>query len=370
MHFSRSGIDQDSTHQIVRRSVTVQQWTELDLELPPEVRRALEDAVPEETRRKYDMWWGKAAGWCHASGRQVLPMSTQTLTTWVHHLTTVVSSRTGQPYSVASLNQAVTAIRTYHEAVKLSPPATREVRRLIRAHGGRQGREIKRSAIITPDQLLDVVRTPLCDPRQGDPVRALVGARNRFLALVSFNAWDRRSEFAAAELRHFGVADGVLRWRIPRSKTDQAGAGADVKMPATGDELCPVEAFSFWRAALAGRGIVDGRALRRISKTGKIGPSLSGDGVNEITKAVIKASGVFPDGVDGYGRTFTSHGWRASGFTAARRAGASGEATQKHGRWKTDMSQTYDRAQDPVADNPMTAVHQARQMKEDTGSVT
>ncbi|MFI7278466.1 hypothetical protein [Streptomyces sp. NPDC049879] len=360
MYTRSNGISQDASNQIVVRKVAVPQWTDADLELPAEVRRKLADSVPEETRRKYDMWWGKAARWCQSHGRTVLPMSTQTMTTWVDFLTTVVSVRTGEPYAVASLNQAVAAIVSYHEAVEQSPPGTRQARELIRAHGASLGREVRRSSIITPDQLLDVVRLPQCNPRQDDPIRALVAARNRFMALVSFNAWDRRSEFVTANLNHFGVADQVLRWRFPKSKTDQAGKGADVFMPATGDELCPVQAFAFWRSALAGRGVNDGRALRRIDRWGHIYPALSGDGLNTLSKDLTKAAGCY---VDGWGRTFTSHGWRASGYSAAKRAGASAEAARRHGRWSETSGvpdRVYDRAQDPVQDNPMAAVTAAR----------
>lgn len=342
----------------------VPQWTDRDLELSPAVRAKLVAAVPEETRRKYDMWWGKAAAWCQTHGRVVLPMSTPTLTSWVEFLTTVVSARTGQRYSVASLNQAVAAIVSYHEAVEQSPPATRQARELIKVHGAEIGREVKRSAIITPGQLLDIVRLPQCDPAE------LAGARNRFLALVSFNAWDRRSEFAAALLPHFGVAQDegrtVLRWRFPKSKTDQAGKGEDVWMPATDDELCPAAAYTAWRDQLAAHGIHDGRALRRVDRWGNIGDGLSGDGINEITKALTEAAGCH---IDGFGRRFTSHGWRASGYTAAKRAGASGEAARRHGRWSAVSGvpeRVYDRAQDPVADNPMAAVAAARKKKEST----
>ncbi|MFJ4960217.1 hypothetical protein [Streptomyces sp. NPDC088739] len=324
------------------------------------MRAKLEAAVPTETRRKYDLWWGKANRWCLTESRSVLPMSTETMTTWVEWLTTVVSARTGQRYSVASLRQAVAAIVSYHEAVGESPPGTRQARELIRAHGASLGREVRRSAIITPDQLLTIVRLDECNPRHTNPVRALVGARNRFLAVVSFNAWDRRSEFAAADLPHFGAAGGTLRWFFPHSKTDQGGEGEEVFMPATGDDLCPVSAYAFWRAALAGRGVVDGRALRRIDKHGHVGPSLSGDGLNTISKNLAKAAGCY---VDGFGRKFTSHGWRASGYSAAKRAGAPAEASRKHGRWSPTSGipdRTYDRAQDPIADNPMAAVARAR----------
>lgn len=342
---------------MIHRDVAVPQWTDRDLELPPHVRAKLAD-IPKETRRKYDMWWGKASRWCQTHGRVVLPMATPTLTTWVEYLTTIVSARTGQRYSVASLSQAVSAIVSYHEAVSLSPPATRQARKLIAAHGAEIGREVKRSAIITPAQLLDVVRLDMCDPS------TLTGARNRFLALVSFNAWDRRSEFAAAMLVHFGVADDVLRWRVPKSKTDQAGKGEDVWMPATGDELCPVAAFLAWRDHLAAAGIRDGRALRRIDRWGNIGPGISGDAINQVSRQLTEKAGC---AIDGFGRRFTSHGWRASGYSAAKRAGASGEAMRRHGRWSETSGvpeKVYDRAQDPAADNPMAAVTRARLKKQ------
>lgn len=381
MYIRRSEAHRDTGSQIVRRPAAGQVQTDVPvLELPPHVRQALADSVPAETRRKYDMWFGKANRWCQvdpwavANGVTVLPMPSAAFTTWVQFLTTVVSDRTGQPYSVASLNQAVAAVVSYHEAVGESPPSTREARKLIRDHGARIAREVKRSAILTPDQILDVVRLDRCNPRRPGATAhdTLVAARNRFMVVVSFNAWDRRSEFAAAELPHFGVAeepvpdatDGrthrVLRWRFPKSKTDQGGEGADVFMPATGDDLCPVDAYGMWRAVLAGRGVVGGRALRSIDRWGNIGDGMTGHTINTLSKALVAEAG---HAIDGYGRTFTAQGWRASGYSAATRAGASAEAKRRHGRWSPTSGvpdRVYDRAKDPVSDNPMAAVTAAR----------
>ncbi|MFF9982854.1 site-specific integrase [Streptomyces erythrochromogenes] len=299
-------------------------------------------------------------------------MTTETLTEWVQHLTTVISDRTKNHYSVSSLEQALAAIRWLHKQAKQSAPDDTDARALIRAHGKRQsdgGRKIRRSAIVTPEQVADVVAQ--CD------IATLTGLRDRFIVVTSFSAWTRRSELSALNISDIGEDQGDLVIFFRSSKTDQAGQGEEVRLKPREDLLCPLTAWREYRAALAMHGIVTGRALRRIDRWGNIDPGkdsgyaagMSPATINDITKKLTAAAGC---DTDGFGRKVTAHGWRASGYSAAKKNGASSEAARKHGRWSERSGipdRVYDRAQDPHTENPMAAVPLVPAQRNDTADV-
>ncbi|MDH6711330.1 integrase [Kitasatospora sp. MAA19] len=334
-------------------------WADADHHLTPATREALVVAVPENTRRAYRNWWSQADQWCRANGRTTLPMTTETLTEWIHHLTRVVSERTGKPYAASSLDQAVAAVQSMHKIARHPRPDADDARTLIRAHSKRladAGRTTKKSAIVTDDQALDVAER--IDPN------TLTGARDRLLCALSYAAWTRRSELAALNLSDAWTTSSpkgvVVRFRS--SKTDQDGKGAELFLPATGDALCPHAALTAWRTILAERGVTDGRLLRKIDRWGNISAELHPGSVNDISKKLVGAAG---HDTDERGRTFTSHGWRASGRSAARAAGASAQAADEHGRWKpgSKAGEGYERDRGGLGDNPMSKVAESRRSR-------
>ncbi|MFF7995055.1 hypothetical protein ACFZDG_35460 [Kitasatospora xanthocidica] len=338
----------------------VSEWTDADHLLTERTREKLRAAVPAETFRAYQRWWRLAATWCATAGRVPLPMTPQTLTEFVRVLTDTISDRTKRPYSVASLEQAVAAVRAVHtQAGWDGMPGTTEARTLIRDHGARladDGRAEKQSAIVTADQALEIAES--CDPA------ALAGARDRVLISFSFAAWTRRSELAALTLVDVRVSTDPAKpgvyVRFRKSKTDQAGKGAEAFLPARGgDALCPLQAYRTWRTLLAERGITSGRLLRGVylarTPARQITDSIAPRTVNDISKRLVGAAGY---AVDEQGREFTAHGWRASGRSAARAAGASKESADRHGRWseKTNTGDRYERDRGELADHPMAKV--------------
>ena len=74
----------------------------------------LKRATAKNTDLAYARWWKLALAWCEQEQRTVLPMTAQTLAEFIGHLKRSTSPKTGKPYSPASLNQAVAAIRTAH----------------------------------------------------------------------------------------------------------------------------------------------------------------------------------------------------------------------------------------------------------------
>nr|BEK63596.1 hypothetical protein KPHV_08230 [Kitasatospora purpeofusca] len=110
-----------------------------------------------------------------------------------------------------------------------------------------------------------------------------------------------------------------------------------------------------WRGMLAEHGVTEGRLLRRIDRLGHISEKLHPGPVYDLSKRLVAAVGLEKDAE---GRVFTAHGWRASGRSAARDAGASAEAADRHGRWKpgSQTGRGYERDRGEYGDHPMVKV--------------
>ncbi|PVD04488.1 hypothetical protein [Streptomyces sp. CS014] len=292
------------------------------------------------------------ATWCVTNNRIALPMHHNTLTEFVRVLTDTVSARTGEPYSVSSLDQAVAAIRSVHTATGFDGmPGTTEARKLINAHGKQLRRRQRKSAVLDKiEQWEQVLAQKDCDPTTP------AGMRNRALVIYSLNLFTRRSELAQlhlsdvteitveAEDEHGRLHEvPALEVYFSHSKTDQKGEGTSSYLLARDDEFCPVKTHRAWIALLAQHGITEGHLMRGFNRWGNFTPSLSGDSINRLTKQILKAAGYL---TDPNGRTFTSHGWRASAYTVAKKHGATDEELHAAGRWspKSQAAKGYGRS--------------------------
>ena len=129
---------------------------------------------------------------------------------------------------------------------------------------------------------------------------------------IGFAGALRRSELAAIRVEDIEhTADGI-RLLIPRSKTDQDGAGPTLGMPR-GCRICPVEALATWMKAA---GIVEGPVFRPVKLGGTVvDAAMSGDAVGRVKRYAVRC------GLDR--ATFSGHSLRAGFITSAAEAGAS-----------------------------------------------
>ena len=66
--------------------------------------------------------------------------------------------------------------------------------------------------------------------------QGLAGTRDRALFLVGFAGAFRRSELVAIDVHHLRFEADCVEIHLPRSKGDQAGKGADVRLPRMRDQ--------------------------------------------------------------------------------------------------------------------------------------
>lgn len=327
---------------------------ELVSEQAPDRNRHLSDATAadlrrataENTDRAYARWWAMALAWCEQEGRTPLPMTAETIAEFIGYLKRSVSPKTGQPYSPASLDQALSAVRTAHfRAGFEGQPQSRAARDLIKVHRqdrARDGWRPRRAKPVT----LDVLRLLLaqCDPD------SLSGQRDAAVLILGYGLMGRRSELAAVTIDQVTVAEEWITVFIPLSKTDTNAQGEEIDIPrAIAPDIDAGAVVSSYLGALAERGVTGGHLLRRIDVWGNVGTSMTAASVNDIVKRLAKDAKLTD------AERTTAHGLRAGAPTDAAERGVPVPFIAEHGRWSKNSTQvlTYVRPADRRRNNPL-----------------
>ena len=291
------------------------------------------DAISDATRNAYLRDWAEFAAWCRGSGADpdALPVNPVLVAAW---LATLAGTHGG-----SALGRRVAAIAWHHRrrgaVFTAAHPVIRETLGGIRrAHP----RPVRPAAALTSVEIKKLIAT--CP---GD----LAGLRDRALLLVGFAGAFRRSELVAIDHAHLRFGATGVTIRIPRSKRDQEGRGADVTLPRMrGDDTCPVRALETW---LARAKIRRGPVFRGITRHGTIEDRLSPGGVRVILlrRAALAKLTVHPS------ERLSPHGLRAGLITEAYLAGAPDEQVAAHTR-HGDLAtmRGYRRRARITADNP------------------
>jgi integrase len=169
------------------------------------------------------------------------------------------------------------------------------------------------------------------------------------MVLLGFTGAFRRSELVSLDAEDLTLdpARG-LTVRLRRSKTDQAGAGADVQIPFGATQaLCPVRAIERWQAT---SGVREGALLRSVSRHGHVGGRLDGRDIARTLKAVCARAGIDATLISG-------NSLRAGMATSAAVAGRSDRAIMAQGRWTSrTMVDRYVRPADGWGEDAATGL--------------
>ena len=222
----------------------------------------------DATWRAYRHDWQRFVTWCESVDQTALPASPTTICAFI-------ATEADAGLAVATLTRRLAAIKVVHEGNQEpsahNAPVVREVMRGIRNR--QKGRlRPKKTPLIDTDmtQLVDTLDTS-----------TLAGTRDRALLLIGFAAALRRSELVGIDVEHLTFGPERLTLTIPFSKTDQAGKGTDIAVPAiTYSRYCPVKALKAW---LALSGITQGAVFRRLRR----GPSVGKDRLSDSTVAKL-----------------------------------------------------------------------------------
>lgn len=189
-----------------------------------------------------------------------------------------------------------------------------------------------------------------------------ISIRDRSMMLMGFSIAGRASE--VVNLRRGLItmhSDGMIV-RIPWSKTDQEGHGADVAVPKRESEVtCALRALEAWLteyALLLGRplelddyiyphllcpeGQYDGRII--IKK-----PSMTTSQYRQVVKKVAASIGLDP-------KLYAGHSLRRAFATEADKAGASRVQIMAQGRWLSDAVDEYISASKKIRDSALNCI--------------
>jgi len=255
-------------------------------------------ARAERTAEAYRSAFGSFCTWCQSNGvAEPFPASVEATVAYLSHM----ASSGRKP---ATIRLHVAAIAAAHRARGFEPPTNSEAARsTVKGIRRRLGTKPTRKAPVTADAMKKILRKVPAD---------LMGQRDRALLLIGFAAALRRSELVALRVLDLEWADEGVIVTIPRSKTDQEGAGHSVAIPS-GSKLKPVEALEAW---LTAAGITDGPVFRSIAKGGRVSPyGLTPQSVAAVVKVRAEAAGLDPT-------IFSGHSLRAGFVTSALAAGA------------------------------------------------
>lgn len=271
-----------------------------------DVRRYLENAKSENTRKGYERDFARFQAWCLDEGFSALPATPVTVARYAAAL-----ARAGK--KINTIRRPLAAIAHVHKERGLEVPTTHEaVKRTIAGIARTHGSAVSQAPPILPADLRAMVTA--CD------LETLRGCRDAAVLLVGFTMALRRSELVALNAEDLELHERGIVATIRRQKNDKEGKGMRKAVVLADDPtLCATLAVKRWlRISKRSSGplfctIVHGDHPRDTR--------LSGQGVNRIVKRYAEAAGLAEMG-------FSSHSMRAGFVTSAAKAGKSLDAIQ------------------------------------------
>ena len=289
-------------------SVVVDRGTGLTLRLVQDVADACADSRSPRTRALYARAWARFVAFCDAEGLEPMPALPTTVAAFV-------VSRYHEGAARNSIALELVAVSVAHtEAGHDSPRESRIVRRAwagLQRRYANDGATVRKAAAMTVDIVRAAVRATPATP---------AGIRDAALLLVLFAGALRRSELCDLDAEHVTLEDGGAWLFLPRRKTDQAGKGTRIFLPAgKSAAACPVAALRRW---IETTGITTGPLFRRVRRGGVLGTErLDPGSVARIVKHHVALQGLDA-------ATFSGHSGRSGYVTSAADAGVPMTAVQ------------------------------------------
>ncbi len=270
-------------------------------------------SIAPGTIETYKADWSDFAAWARGQGADpaVLPVHPVIVAAWL----AILAPSLGR----SALRRRVAAVAWHHRSLGQSwPSGHAAIRQTLAGIARSHPRPVRPAAALTSVEVKQLLAVCPQD---------LAGSRDRALFLVGLAGAFRRSELVGIDVEHLRFDAGSVIVRLARSKTDQAGEGADVALPRMRAETCPVQALEAWlRRAKIRRGPV----FRRITAAGTIEGRLTGDGFYKILRARAAAAKLTVDATE----RLSPHGLRAGLITEASLNGALDEQIMPHSRHK------------------------------------
>ncbi len=296
------------TRPIIERTISEGYQTPTDLEpveeptvpahLVDALRRNVEAARSDSTRRSYDGDWNRFVAWCKAEELAALSAEPQTVAAYATALE--VAGR-----KVSTIRRAMVAISQAHQlAGHDSPTADGRVREVLKGIARLAGVAQRQARPVLVEDLRAMVRA------LPDTLRSV---RDRAMLVVGLAGGFRRSELVGLDVADLDfVPEGVVV-TVRSSKTDQEGAGLRKGLPfGSNIETCPVRTLRAWLDVAS---IEEGPIFRTVTNAGEVTEGrASSIAVNRAVKRAARAAGLDPE-------VYSAHSLRAGLVTSAAKAG-------------------------------------------------
>lgn len=286
------------------------------------------ESISANTKKAYQSDYRQFENWCKASGAKSLPATPAIAAEYFSDM-----AKSGAKASTISRRRA--AIRLAHvSAGHADVTANALVQATLKG--------IKRSLGTAPDKKSPVLTNDV-KAMVGTLDNSLKGLRDKALLLIGFTAGMRRSELVGIDVEHIEECAEGIRLLIPRSKTDQEGAGRVIGVKrGTNPATCPVRALNNY---LSAAGVREGFIFRSINRHGQIGAGLSAQAVALVVKSAAAAAGLNPE-------AYSGHSLRAGLVTQAAIAGVTAENIMRQtGHKSHDTVMGYIRIANVFSDN-------------------
>ena len=299
------------------------------------------------TWRAYESDWRTFLDWCDGAGVTPLPASPRDVARFLA-VEALPTAERPNGRATSTLRGRLAAIRLMHLGAGLvSPHAAPEVTEVLRgiANARRDVPSGRKRPALDAD---------ICRMVDALDIATLAGLRDRAVLLLGFAGALRRSEIVALDVADLERRDEGLLVTVRHSKTDQAGSGQTVAVPAQADSpYCPVEAVEHWTLAA---GVRAGAVFRRFFRGDVPSPHrLSAQSVAAIVKRGATAIGRDPAELSG-------HSLRHGFLTQAARNGSDVfrmAAQSRHRDVRTVM--TYVQDETRFDDHPGQGMLRARE---------
>ena len=284
-------------------------------ELSPQIgsyvhQRYVKAATSDNTRRAYQSAIRHFGQWGGA-----LPTTQSTVMNYLLAHAQTLSTRT--------LALRLTALKNWHKLQGFNDPVTDEVKILLKGIERKEGRPKEKAATFT---LKDLTRMVQCIDKESD----LKALRDKALILIGFWGAFRRSELVGITAENIKVVEEGVVITVPRSKTDQEGAGLKKPLQTLNNLLCPVTALNTW---MYESGIEQGEVFRGINRWELLKDNgLTATSVNLILKDRARKAGLEE------APNLSAHSLRRSLATTVYKAGGSFSSIKRQGNWTNDAT--------------------------------
>lgn len=339
-------------------SVAVPWKSQVDVDsvitMPGVVQEMIRGSLSHNTWVAYRKQWAYFLRWCGRTGRTPLPCSLPTLLSYLAYLATVEVGPGRFGLSVDFIRQALAAMRIFHSAGDPPPDwpgGHQTVAKFVKGYRNKRAQ----NPDYAPKRATGARKVVLAAMLDALPMHEPRGVRDKSLLLTTYYLAGRRSETLGLTDKSWRMTQDGLELFIATSKTDQAGEGRWVPIPANpvSPQYCPVQAWQGWLEALSDQGIREGAIFRPINKAGtirEVGAAMSGTGFyNAMGRAVDEAYTAAKWAKDSKRKllldpnrhNWSPHSLRRGFATDARASGWDLLDIARHGRWSAQSSSLH-----------------------------